>query len=621
MAYPVLAERSTWFAPTVSTVSRSIITEIEIKDSYTPDSSVTIVDSWDASAAKDGSITCYVIGTKLIITGNGSGRIALNEDSSNWFQHDTPSWDDGANVESISGLSVLDTSNVRNFSYMFYYFEKIRTLDLSSFNTSFATNLSNMFFGCYELISLNISTWDTRKVTTTRSMFSYCRKLEYVNGLDDIDTSNVTDMSYMFQDAKVTNFQNLNTSKLEDMSYMFLGYKNESFVFPPFDLSNVTNFLCCFAGGPSGGTIKFMDLSNFNYPDGAKLEYFIYSEVLETLILPKGFGRSITDFSSMFQSMSRLKSIINVENMDVSDAEDFSFMFYGCPYLKEIDVSNWDVSKVTSFDHFAAHSGLKRKGIEKWNVSSAINMNAMFHNCGEEELDLSNWDVSKVQFFCQMFENSPNLKRVKGLEKWDTSSGLGFDEMFGRCYKLEEVDLSSFDTTKAKNGVSASGNGHTTITMYNMFKDCHNLKKVILGSKFSINGDGTNTAAANKLVLPTPSADYIEGADGMWYTINGTSYAPNGVKDKTSETYYASYDIVADIDVIVKNESLLDTARAIREISQDDDRYTPSQFGNKIRNIKVENNQVGLQVDENGNAILINTSLSVNADGEGTIGV
>ena len=59
MAYPILAPRATWFTPNDTAITRSIITEIEIMDSYTPDDSVTVRDSWDASEAKDGSVTCY----------------------------------------------------------------------------------------------------------------------------------------------------------------------------------------------------------------------------------------------------------------------------------------------------------------------------------------------------------------------------------------------------------------------------------------------------------------------------------------------------------------------------------------------------------------------------------
>lgn len=589
MAYPILAPNSTWFAPTVSTVTRSMITEIEITDSYTPDSSVTVVDSWDASEAKDGSITCYVIGTKLIIAGNGSGKIAANEDSYQLFTYCEADWsayDLPSEVEQILGLNILDTSNVRIFKEMFYSLSKISSLDLSCFDTSSATDLNGMFKSCNSLTSLNISTWHTGKVITTESMFNNCKMLEYVDGLDEFDTSNVTNMSRMFSYSKVTNFQNLDTSKVENMSYMFMEYQRESLVFPAWNLSNAINFEACFSGGVYGGVVKHLDLSNFAYKNSINASnLFRSAKTVETIILPKNFGRHMTSFRQLFSDCPKLKSI-NTDAIDLSNVSDISFMFYGCSSLKEIDVSNWDVSKITNFDHFAAHANLKRKGIENWNTSSATNMNALFHNCAEEELDLSGWDVSKVQFFCQMFENSPNLKRIKGLENWDTSSGLGFDEMFERCYKLEEVDLSAFNTTKAKNNVSASTNGHKTATMYNMFKDCRNLKKVTVGTNFSINGDGTNTTAANKLILPTPSADYITGADGMWYNVIGESFVPNGAKDKTAETYYASYDIVTHLDVLLKNGNLIDVAKAIREKTGNVDRLSPSAMATAIAGIQ-----------------------------------
>ena len=182
-----------------------------------------------------------------------------------------------------------------------------------------------------------------------------------------------------------------------------------------------------------------------------------------------------------------------------------------------------------------------------------------------------------------MFENSPKLKRIKGLDKWNTSKATGFDEMFGRCYALEELDLSSFDTSKAKNGVQASTNGHTTGTFRNFCNDCQNLKWIKLGPNFAINGDETNTTAEYKLILPTPSTDYIEGADGLWRTIDGTTYAPTGIPDRTANTYYSSYNGVADVDVIVKNGSLLDAAKAIREVTGASDHFKPAQFGAAIR--------------------------------------
>ena len=54
------------------------------------------------------------------------------------------------------------------------------------------------------------------------------------------------------------------------------------------------------------------------------------------------------------------------------------------------------------------------------------------------------------------------------------------------------------------------------------------------------------------------------------------------MKDRTAETYYASYDIVANMDVICKNGNLLDIAKAIREKNGLTEYYTPAQFGAAI---------------------------------------
>lgn len=614
MAYPVLAPQNTWFAPTVSTVTKASITEIEIKDSYTPDASVTVVDSWDASEAKDGSITCYVIGTKLIMAGNGSGKIAANADSKMAFSGTTNYR--FLYVTTITAINLLDVSNVVDMSTMFGNFRALTTLDLSSWDVSNVTNMSTMFGNCNELIALNLQNWDVSKVTNMSAMFMYCYKL-YSLDLSNWNVSNVTNMSMMFAACNnlisTGNLDNWNVSKVTDMYYMFNSCIALTSIgdLSNWDVSSVTRLKGMFNSCEVLTSIG--DLSNWNISkvinDGLTglfkncntltsvgnlsdwdisnvtdlMEVFSGCKALQSLDLSNWNTSNITKMNGMFQECHKLTDIGNLVNWDTSYCTNMSFMFYGCYSLKELDLSNWNVSKVTNLDHFAAHAGLYRKGIENWKTTSLVNANAAFHNCAEEELDLSGWDVSKVQFFCQMFENSPNLKHIKGLEKWDTSSGLGFDGMFERCYKLEEVDLSSFNTAKAKNNVSASSNGHTTATLQNMLLSCNNLKKVTLGPNFSVNGDGTNTAAGNKLVLPTPSASYIEGADGNWYTFTGDSHAPNAVKDKTAETYYASYDIVANMDVICKNRSLIDAAKAIREKSGSSEHYIPSEFGAAIR--------------------------------------
>lgn len=558
MAYPVLAPNSSWFDPTNTSVKRVNITEIEIKDSYTPDASVTVTDSWDASAAKDGSITCYVIGTKLIIAGNGSGKIAANEDSSYLFSDANDHNDCFAKVVYIYGAGLLDVSNATTLAFALDWMDLLVSIDVSNWNTSNVTTIRGLCNFDYALKTLDVSEWDVSKVSDMNYTFQQCKAIETID-VSKWNVSQVTTMRATFKQC--IGVKSIDVSK--------------------WDVSKVINMEYTFSQCTA---LTGLDLSLWNTGNVTSMAgMFSLCELLTTLGDVSNWNTSsCTNMHLMFNYCSKLQNL-DPSRWDTSAVTDMTYMFYHCPSLGEIDVSNWDVSKVANFDHFAAHANLKRKGIENWKTTSATNMNALFHNCAEEELDLSGWDVSKNQFFCQMFENSPNLKRIKGLDKWNTSAGLGFDGMFERCSALEEVDLSSFNTTKAKNNVEASDNGHKTATLQNMFFSCNNLKKVKLGPNFSINGDGTNTSASNKLILPTPSTDYITGADGNWYAFNGDPYAPNAIQDRTAETYFASFPLCQNEDVIVKNGSLIDVAKAIKEKNGATAKYTPAQFGAAIR--------------------------------------
>lgn len=409
--------------------------------------------------------------------------------------------------------------------------QKIKRINLSDINTPSALITNGMFDNCIALEQIDFPQ-STMKTVSLEYMFNNCSNLVSLD-LSNMDMSETYGLSMAF----------------------FMCKKLKTIIFPSnFNFSKIRLAQCAFQGCEAlvGLNTTYWDTS------------------------------TCTGMESMFQDCKSLTEI-DVSNWNTSKVSGMAFMFYGASDIKELDMSNWDVSQVTTLDHFAAHAFINFKGVENWKTTSLVVVNAALHSCTNEELDLSGWDVSKVQYFCQMFENSPNLKRIKGLNGWDASAGLGFDGMFERCYKLEEVDLSSFNTSKAKNGLMSSYNGHKTATLQNMFLSCNNLKKVTVGPNFAINGDGTNTAAANKAILPTPSADYIEGADGNWYTFIGDSYAPNAMKDKTAETYYASPIMVFDADVIVKNGSLIDIAKAIREKNGTTTKYTPAQFGEAIR--------------------------------------
>ena len=101
------------------------------------------------------------------------------------------------NLQSITGMEYLNTSEVTNMVFMFDACIKLSSLDLSHFNTSKVTNMASMFNFCTGLTSLDVSHFNTSKVTSMYSMFNFCTGLTSLD-LSGFNTSKVTNMEYMF---------------------------------------------------------------------------------------------------------------------------------------------------------------------------------------------------------------------------------------------------------------------------------------------------------------------------------------------------------------------------------------------------------------------------------------
>ena len=182
---PILYESCYWY---MSKMTRDKVTSITLLDSYTPTGNET--ETWDASAALDGSVMCYMNGTDLIMAGNGSGRIITSANAYSLFAANSfNSKDRFSSVSHITGLELLDTSNAVSISGMFQGFGQkcdSVSLDLSTFNTSKVERMAGMFNWCDSLESVNLSNWDTSSVKAEGTnaclftMFSQHKNLKYV---------------------------------------------------------------------------------------------------------------------------------------------------------------------------------------------------------------------------------------------------------------------------------------------------------------------------------------------------------------------------------------------------------------------------------------------------------
>ena len=154
-----LAPDNTWYK---ATVSRNNITKIRIVDSYAP--ADTPDESWDASAAGDGSVMCYLEGNVLTISGNGSGFLVANESCIYTFggANDAASF---IRVTRVEGLDLLDTRLVQNMAGMFNRMWSLGgEINLSTWDMSNVKNTNGMFQGVGNTNLVSFILPDTVKV-------------------------------------------------------------------------------------------------------------------------------------------------------------------------------------------------------------------------------------------------------------------------------------------------------------------------------------------------------------------------------------------------------------------------------------------------------------------------
>ena len=176
-------------------------------------------------------------------------------------------------IKQIEGLEFLNTSEVKDMSWMFYRCSGLTSLDVKNFNTQNVTDMSGMFSRCYGLTSLDVSQFNTQNVTDMGAMFNDCSGLTSLD-VKNFNTQNVTDMSGMFsgcEDLTSLDVSHFNTQNVTDMGGMFSGCSGlTSLDVSHFDTQNVTSMGGMFSAC-SG--LTSLDVSHFNTQKVTDMHY------------------------------------------------------------------------------------------------------------------------------------------------------------------------------------------------------------------------------------------------------------------------------------------------------------------------------------------------------------
>ena len=272
--------------------------------------------------------------------------------------------------------------------------------------------------------------------TTTKDWFSYVSALTTIEGLENLNTSEVTNMSGMFSGcSRLTslNLSNFNTSAVTDMSYMFYGCSSlTSLNLSSFNTSAVTDMSYMFYGYRG---VTSLNLSNFNTSAVTNMRGMFSNSGLTALNLSNFNTSAVKDMSDMFRECSGLRTL-NVSNFNTSAVTNMSAMFRECSSLKKLKISNFNTSAVTNMSAmFYRCSGLTELNLSNFNTSAVEYMDEMFRSCsGLTELNLSNFNTSSVPITRRMFYDCSSLKTIFNTNTWRCGDS---QDMFSGCRELK----------------------------------------------------------------------------------------------------------------------------------------------------------------------------------------
>lgn len=204
-------------------------------------------------------------------------------------------------------------------------FRYSRMTDLRKDNNEFALNSADANPG-WNKLAANIEkviiepSFSEVRPTTGYKWFAGCKNLTNIEGIENLNTSEMTSMREMFNDC--------NSLTSIDLSN--------------FDTQNVTDmfsiFYKCYA-------LKSLDLSSFNTQNVTNMTYmFLFCTNLESLDLSNFNTENVTSMTGMFENCYALTSL-DLTSFDTKNVKLMDYTFYNLRKLKYIHISDKFVAK------------------------------------------------------------------------------------------------------------------------------------------------------------------------------------------------------------------------------------------------------------------------------------
>ena len=341
--------------------------------------------------------------------------------------------------------------------------------------------------------------------------FKDCSNLGVVNRGD---TSQVTDMSYMFAGATAAtpDTSGWDTSQVTDMSYMFAGATAATPDTSGWDTSQVTDMSYMFAGAikatpttSSWDTTKVTDMQ-FMFFDAEAAEPETSGWVTKNVTNMNGMFKGATVATPITVTATDTMTDMEAGVWDTTNVKNMQSMFEGAAKANP-DTSGWVTKNVKNMSTMFKDAIAATPDTSGWDTSQVTDMSSMFAGTTVANPDTRGWDTSQVTNMQSMFAGATAATlNTSDTSKWDTSQVTDMSSMFAGT-TVANPDTSGWDTAKVTN-----------------------MRAMFMGAKIESNGEvlkRDNTNLSNVDMSNWSFAGLEESLDDMFLysTLPATNYS------------------------------------------------------------------------------------------------
>ncbi len=341
---------------------------------------------------------------------------------------------------------------------------------------------------------LSIDQWGTGKWNSMGQAFWGCINLAG-QASDAPDLSNVTDMSYMFNNAKVFNqdIGSWNTANVTNMYRMFLYAYAFNQNIGSWNTANVTNMSAMFQSAHAFN----QDIGGWNVGNVTNMSSMLNAAIAFNQDIGSWNTANVTIMDHVFLSAHTFNQ--DIGSWNTAKATNMNQMFQDAIAFNQ-DIGGWNTASVTDMNQMFRQATVFNQDIGSWNTASVTNTSNMFRDATAFDQDIGSWDVAALTSAGNMFLNA-------------TLSTANYDAL-----------LTGWDAQNLQSGVTFHGGNSTYCSgeaaRTNMINadgwtitDGGDACPVIDGFVITIKTDNAGTSSNTQFTIPTTGSGYNYNVD------------------------------------------------------------------------------------------------------------